>query len=66
MKTAAKMNKTGQFWKKASKLLLQTLTRKLTEIQEVLQGRQNALPENPKKRPKNDKNGEISDNEFNL
>lgn len=56
MKTAAKMNKTGQFWKKASKLLLQTLTRQLMEIEEVLQGRQNALPENPKKWPKNDKN----------
>ena len=56
MKTAAKMNKTGQFWKKASKLVLQTLTRQLMEIEEVLQGRQNAFPENPKKWPKNDKN----------
>ena len=64
-----KCRKNGQksvVLEKSFELVLQTLTRQLMEIEEVLQGRQNAFPENPKKWPKNDKNWEISDNEFNL
>ena len=64
-----KCRKNGQksvFLEKSFELVLQTLTRQLMEIEEVLQGRQNAFPENPKKWPKNDKNWESSDSEFNL
>ena len=63
------MSKNGQnsvVLEKSFELVLQNLNRQLTEIEKVLQGRQNTFPENPKKWPKNDKAGEISDNEFNL